>query len=87
MSSGDAQGLEEAMGYRVLTLAELAALGNFRRHHQPRWRQALLSCWQCGVYWPPRDEAVLQRLRNELGPGWLRGYRIGAELRMAGQLP
>lgn len=63
------------------TAEQLAALGRFARAygHGRRWKQALRSYWEASRYpgVAEIDVPVLQGLRNQFGPSWLAGLRLG----------
>jgi hypothetical protein len=59
-----------------LTTEEQAALRAWADAHAPRWKAALRDAWDTGNYGGSEDDAALQRVRNRLGPSWLKKYRL-----------
>jgi hypothetical protein len=63
------------------TAEQLAAVGRFAKAygHGRRWKAALLACWERSTYPGATDDdaAILQGVRNQLGPAWLAGVRLG----------
>jgi len=63
------------------TAEQLAALERFRVQHGRRWKVGLRAAWSNGVYpiyaRDNGDDALLQQVRNALGPSWLVRYTGG----------
>lgn len=70
------------------TQAQLQAAARFAAHHGRNWKHKLRSLWLDGV--PRRygvfgdDAALLQQLRNQLGPAWLRKVSAANLFKSAG---
>ena len=66
---------------KVPTAEHLAALERFRVQHGRRWKSWLRASWSSGVYpiyaRDNGDDALLQQVRNALGPSWLAKYQGG----------
>lgn len=63
---------------RGMRLVHLEVLWDLRDHYGSTWKRYLRTIWVGGsVPFGLRDRAaLLQQLRNELGPGWLGRYRL-----------
>lgn len=62
------------------TPEELAALRRFAdRYSRRTWKRVLRRCWMDGAYGWSEDAAILEGIRNRLGPGWLYGFRFPRE--------
>ena len=63
------------------TPEQQAALDRFRVKHGRRWKAWLRASWSSGVYpiyaCENGDDALLQQVRNTLGPSWLARYEGG----------
>ena len=55
------------------TVEQVAALREYAAKNGRRWKSRLVSDWTTG-----RDERqpLLRQVRNQLGPEWLRSYRL-----------
>lgn len=73
------QTMRSAGGLNRLSTDERAALFAYKRSHGARWKSALARDWQSSSAGP-----VLQRVRNRLGPAWLKSLRIPKGTRSAG---
>jgi hypothetical protein len=67
---------------REPTPEQLAALQRFAERHGRYWKSKLNYAWSTGRYdWEARrtdDAALLQQVRNALGPSWLHVFDIEA---------
>ena len=63
---------------RNLTEYERLAVRQWAAREGRSWRKALWHAWQTGNYgWSDLEKvAVLQSLRNELGPSWLYKFNL-----------
>jgi hypothetical protein len=57
---------------------QLAALQRFAAAKGRTWKHQLNVCWMRASYpgVPDGDDALLQQVRNALGPSWLVGFRL-----------
>jgi hypothetical protein len=62
---------------------QLAAIIRFADAHGRNWKSKLSDCWLIG-YYPAMaiidcdngDDALLQQVRNQFGPSWLKSFRL-----------
>jgi hypothetical protein len=67
--------------YRELSQAELQALQTFAARHGRKWKESLaFDYWMAGRVFSVagKDYPELHGLRNQLGPQWLKAYRLNA---------
>lgn len=68
------------MTYRNLTDSELTALQAFAAEFGRNWKQRLnLDYWYSARVYVTRDGREcheLHKLRNDLGPRWLKGFKL-----------
>ena len=61
---------------KILTPEEQTAIRAWAGDEGRRWKAALRHAWETGNYRGSPHDAVLQRIRNRLGPSWLVNYRL-----------
>jgi hypothetical protein len=57
--------------HRALTDAEHTAVAKYAKENGRSWKQRLNDDWSNA-----RTRGPLQRLRNDLGPEWLQGFKL-----------
>lgn len=59
-----------------ITAEERVALQAFAERYGRKWKEELRHQWENGLNWKEPGGDALQRLRNRLGPRWLKTFQF-----------